>query len=42
MCQHRARNLEIPDRRFATSGMTGRTQAAHLSNMSDERRDNDY
>ena len=43
MRQHRtmlrncaAENLEIPDRRFATSGMTGRTQAAHLSKLSDE------
>src|SRR6185312_13049290 len=31
----RTRNLEIPDRRFATSGMTkGRTQEAYLSNKS--------
>jgi hypothetical protein len=29
-------HIEIPDRRVAKSGMTGRTQAAHLSNMSDE------
>jgi hypothetical protein len=28
--------IEIPDRRVAKSGMTGRTQAAHLSKMSDE------
>jgi hypothetical protein len=28
--------IEIPDRRIAKSGMTGRTQAAHLSKMSDE------